>query len=619
MRRSIVPFISLLSFCALPLAAVAASAPAKPSAVPQIIYNGNPVTFIVPPYVGADGELYAPVDFFKLIGASYSPNAMSQTVLVILSNGHRAVGKYTNVDGRCCVAIGPMAESLGGKAQWDPVAKKITVLGKLVSVKDANGKLDVESSFPTTCQIGHLDNPPRIYMDIANTDVATRSALIDNLAGKSVTIRTGQVSPSVTRIVVDLKQDAACKLITTSQTDHMEVALSDVANTDPPVPTGTQVAQLPVKSGLKPGMLLHGSGSSIVAPAQVNPQGADGSPATVGLTPANPAQPAPASDFKVTGVSFDGDDPSHFLITVSTTGTAPIKTTSLGLPTPRLAFDLPGAALDEAVNKFMPVNESVIKDIRTGIVQQGSQTFARVVVDLGQMLGYVVTSRPDPLGTTYLIDLDRSGTPQAPQNPLRPNDLTGQIVVIDPGHGADDSGAVGINGLREKDLTLSIGKKLRDVLTAAGATVHMTRDTDVKPSVGERPMMAIAWHANYFISVHCDESGPTDSHSGTTVYFHAQNAICKRLAQDISGRVGEVSGIPALGVKSDTIRFQTGFGVLRGSPMPAVLVECGYVNDVADAAKLVDDTTQQKIAQGIAAGLRDFVADQTTHQAASSN
>jgi N-acetylmuramoyl-L-alanine amidase len=262
----------------------------------------------------------------------------------------------------------------------------------------------------------------------------------------------------------------------------------------------------------------------------------------------------------------------------------------------------------------MPVNESVIKDIRTGIVQQGSQTFARVVVDLGQMLGYVVSSRPDPLGTTYLIDIDRQGTPQVNVNPLHPNDLTGQIVVIDPGHGADDSGAVGINGLREKDITLSIGKKLRDVLVAAGATVHMTRETDVKPSVDARPLMAIAWHANYFLSVHCDESGPTNSHSGTTVYFHAQNAVCKDLAQLISSRVGEVSGIPALGVKSDTIRFQSGFGVLRGSPMPAVLVECGYVNDVADAAKLIDDATQQKIAQGIAAGLRDFVANQNTHQ-----
>ena len=95
------------------------------------------------------------------------------------------------------------------------------------------------------------------------------------------------------------------------------------------------------------------------------------------------------------------------------------------------------------------------------------------------------------------------------------------------------------------------------------------------------------------------------------MYFHAQNPLCRRMAADISARVAEVSGIPQDGVKSDTIRFATGFGVLRGSPMPAVLVECGYVNNSHDVRKLQDPDTQQRIAEGIVAGLRDFLGGRT--------
>ena len=151
---------------------------------------------------------------------------------------------------------------------------------------------------------------------------------------------------------------------------------------------------------------------------------------------------------------------------------------------------------------------------------------------------------------------------------------------------------------------------MRDVLTQNGATVLMTRNDDTLPSVMARPQFANDHHADYFVSIHCDSSGGQNSHAGTTVYFHAQNGLCRLMAADIGRRVSENSGIPYNGVKSDTIRFATGFGVLRGSEMPAVLVETGYMNNDSDLAKLRDDATQQKIAEGIVAGLRDFIADQ---------
>jgi len=232
---------------------------------------------------------------------------------------------------------------------------------------------------------------------------------------------------------------------------------------------------------------------------------------------------------------------------------------------------------------------------------------------LSRLVGYSVSSIPGSSGMTYLLSLQMPRTASASARPSSANSLSGKIIVVDPGHGAQDLGALGLDGSREKDFTLAIGRKLRDTLVQNGATVFMTRQDDSKPSVNARPLFAVAHHADYFVSIHCDSIGLPGwrtSHSGTTVYFHASNSLCRRMAQDVVNRVAEVSGLGANGVQTDYIRFPgIGFGVLRGSPMPAVLVECGYMNNDSDLAKLKNDTVQQNIALGITAGLRDFIAD----------
>jgi N-acetylmuramoyl-L-alanine amidase len=201
-------------------------------------------------------------------------------------------------------------------------------------------------------------------------------------------------------------------------------------------------------------------------------------------------------------------------------------------------------------------------------------------------------------------------TPSVPTNAS----LAGKIVVIDPGHGGRDTGgAAGLHpDFYEKNITLAIGLRLRDVLTQNGATVIMTRTDDSFPALESRPALANARHADYFISIHADDSAiGRNTLAGTTVYFHGHNSVCRLMASDIGRRVSETSGISYNGVKTDFIRFPNfGFAVLRGSDMPAVLVETGYMNNDHDLAKLRDDGAQQRIAVGITAGLRDFIADQ---------
>ena len=192
-------------------------------------------------------------------------------------------------------------------------------------------------------------------------------------------------------------------------------------------------------------------------------------------------------------------------------------------------------------------------------------------------VGFTVESQAVGSGMTYTINVltGGSGSPntspltaplvaEGPKPPLNPlsTSLAGKIVCIDPGHGGKDSGArdeFRTGKVFEKDITLSVGRRLRDLLTQNGATVVMTRSDDTFIPVMGRPQIANQRHADFFVSIHADSSGGQNSHSGTTVYYHAQNPVCKLMATDISQRIAEVSGIPRLGTRSDTVRFPSGF------------------------------------------------------------
>ncbi|MBV9850225.1 MAG: N-acetylmuramoyl-L-alanine amidase, partial [Armatimonadetes bacterium] len=388
----------------------------------------------------------------------------------------------------------------------------------------------------------------------------------------------GQMGYNTVRIVIDLKRNVAFQVRSPVQTSEVQVALAGGGGR--PYAGGAPPSLTPMPVSPPPGIVQR-------------------------PTPTLPDVP-PGEGVHITGVSYKTVG-ALTQILVAATGEAKYTTELLDNPR-RLAFDLAGATLDTPQRQLAADGNPVMKQVRWGIFRSGDSQFGRVVVDLQRPVPFTVTRQPaDGGGTVYAINLQMP--PVLQPYPVA-GGLAGKVVVVDPGHGYQDSGAVGF-GVREKDLTLAIGLKLRDTLRQNGATVFMTRDDDGFLPVMARPQVAIAHNADLFVSIHCDDAGPANSHSGTTVYYHAHNPICRRMAADISARVADVSGIPQDGIKSDTIRFATGFGVLRGSPMPAVLVECGYVNDLSDVRKLQDADTQQRIAEGIVAGLRDFLGGRT--------
>lgn len=168
-------------------------------------------------------------------------------------------------------------------------------------------------------------------------------------------------------------------------------------------------------------------------------------------------------------------------------------------------------------------------------------------------------------------------------------------IFIDPGHGGTDSGAVG-NGLQEKNVTLQISSRIRDILTReyANVEVRLSRSSDQTLSLNQRTNMANTWGADFFLSVHINSGGGI----GYEDFIHPSagntNESYQRIIhEEIMKQVDFVDrGIK----KSD-------FHVLRESDMLAILTENGFIDNASDAAKLRNLAYLDRIARGHANGL----------------
>ena len=192
------------------------------------------------------------------------------------------------------------------------------------------------------------------------------------------------------------------------------------------------------------------------------------------------------------------------------------------------------------------------------------------------------------------------------------------VVFLDPGHGGRDPGAV-YNGLREKDLNMSIYRKLRSELEKLGYTVLTSRDSDVYVDyVTERSEMVNKTDADVFISIHFNATGvPGANRSGVETYIYEPDddikprinkvahddptrlSESKRLADNIHNSVVSVAGANDRGVHGSN------YAVLRETVKPAVLIELGYM-DSPEYKKISDDKYQNKLVEGLVKGLRNF-------------
>ncbi len=172
---------------------------------------------------------------------------------------------------------------------------------------------------------------------------------------------------------------------------------------------------------------------------------------------------------------------------------------------------------------------------------------------------------------------------------------TFNTVVLDPGHGGHDSGGTG-HGLREKDLTLDTALRLRDELQRAGLRVVMTRTDDRFIELDDRVALAnrLAGRGAILVSLHYDAVPGSSANGGQTFYWHP---TAHGLATRIQRAFSREAGLASVGINRRRLR------VTRNPDLPAVLVECAFLTNGAEAARVAQPAERQRIAAGIAAGI----------------
>jgi len=169
------------------------------------------------------------------------------------------------------------------------------------------------------------------------------------------------------------------------------------------------------------------------------------------------------------------------------------------------------------------------------------------------------------------------------------------IVVIDAGHGGHDRGGIPGQRVAEKDMTLDVARRLRNVLSASGYRVVMTRDSDVFVPLPTRVAIANSYRNAIFVCIHFNAT-QRRSAGGIETYFYSRDSL--PLASAIHRLV--VGGAPS----SNRGVRRRGYYVLRKTNIPAVLVECGFLTNPTEAAYAQSASYRERLAEEIAAGIR---------------
>ncbi len=204
-----------------------------------------------------------------------------------------------------------------------------------------------------------------------------------------------------------------------------------------------------------------------------------------------------------------------------------------------------------------------------------------------------VTARTTPPSRSVPPKVTASPRPANPSP--RPATKIRYTVLIDPGHGGPDPGAVGRGGIQEKEIVLDISRRVARLLEAQGVRAVLSRTQDVDLDLEPRVALAERVNATLFVSIHANAiSMSRPEVNGLETYYYQSG---QWLARSIHKNLLQTTNAPDRGVR------QARFYVLRRSSMRSTLVEVGYVTGAQDAPRLASSRYRQQVAQGIAQGI----------------
>jgi N-acetylmuramoyl-L-alanine amidase len=313
----------------------------------------------------------------------------------------------------------------------------------------------------------------------------------------------------------------------------------------------------------------------------------------------------------------------------------------------RLYFDIKSAVLSRDVNKILSIEDGILKRIRS---RQFNKNTVRVVLDLNEIDRYKVFELNDPFRLVIDVFGKKNVTSIADIEELE-EILKIKRVVIDPGHGGEDPGAIGPRGVKEKDIVLSIGKKLGRILKEKyNMEVFYTRQNDIFVPLEKRTAIANAKKADLFISIHVNAS-PRRKARGVETYFlnwtsneeamkvaARENAVSYKKMKKTKGELQMILHDLERDNKKDESMKLAGnvqqaivsalqkeypdvidlgvkyapFYVLVGADMQSILIETSFISNKKEEKRLSSKKYRTLIAEGIASGINKYIESKQT-------
>lgn len=506
------------------------------------------------------------------------------------------------IDGRTLVPLRVISEHLGASVNWNHETKTVTVVsaGKVIALRIGQAQATVQD------QVIALDVPATIISD--RTMVPLR--FLGETFGAEVhwdpevrrvsVSRAGAVLSDVAlvqdngrgKIILKLSAPVEYRVATVDGEGGARQVLVELPGTRSALPSS--------EFGLGAGAISRGR----VLPGPGNPDGIrlilDASDnVTINHYRSDNGQDIVLEvPYQVVGLRY-GHTETGQAVFIEANG--PITARSFTLQGPdRIIVDIEGMVRAESLPRELEVGSGLVPRVRSA---QFDENTVRVVVDLQRPVEYSLVTE----GNRAVIHIGQAGNSRQPITdpgngtilPVEGGALSGKRIVIDPGHGGKDPGAISVSGVREKELTLAAAQVLQAVLEEAGARVLMTRSGDEYVDLYMRAELANEFAADAFISIHMN-SYHNPQLSGTETYHHPSADEGRRLAKLVHEEVLKALGRSDRGVRS------ADFVVLRETTMPAVLVEAGYLSNPTEEQILLDPSTRLRLAQAIYQALVRF-------------
>lgn len=185
-------------------------------------------------------------------------------------------------------------------------------------------------------------------------------------------------------------------------------------------------------------------------------------------------------------------------------------------------------------------------------------------------------------------------------------------LVVDAGHGGEDFGAIASNGTKEKDITLAIARKIKELSSEYKIDVAMTRQSDEFWHPAERTELSAKQHADAFVSIHVNAKDITkslDDAAGMEIMISKENKHfddSKILGSAILQKLGS-----NFKINENLLQGKTAIWVLKENTSPAILLECGYINNAKDLNTLTDNAQLEQIARNVLEGVVAYANHET--------